>query len=576
MIKKSIKTGGAGTKKALKPSDAGTDSRDKKTTRQKGITLDHGLHFNLLTEPWLPVVGLDGEKKFLSLNDFLKSAHRLERFDFPLPGLETAVLRFLVAMVHIVGAPENKKVWEAWLTRGKFDDAFVRKLQQYKEKLDLFSPTEPFMQVVDFDDQEIEDDEIKYFLLSIQGASSSHWDHKFFNSIPTHFRLSPHAAIWMLLFYNMFTKMDGRGYKFGIIGSPPLVTFIIAENLYKTVVLNTTYNEFIMDHVMKKSLGQPRAGWINNYREKKIHSSEIRIQDGFLWKSRSIILLPESNEEGFECILTNQKTPIIVKRMVFAPQKHILKEKSFWWDPNVTYRYIGDIIKSLLPDSTLPVWRDYPSLTYTKKHEIKDKLGRTKEFRLPSLVVQQIYNSKGFVDIKNKLRLRVLAYKTDNFKIELTKENLLSLFPELLDEVEIYKRLQLMIQEIKLFQYEIIIALKIAYGIKKGSKQKQPDFQSSYWHELGSSFEESLSGIAETDKDPNEVLRDWKIMLAEHVRSTFMRHTEKLLINPKHLKHYQAARAYLENRIRKELLPVKNNDTPSVSEGARHARKSCQ
>lgn len=561
------------TKKKMNGANAGGNVKTevKASRERKGVKLDHGLSFNLLTEPWLPVVGLDANKKFLSLHDFLRTAHELERFDFPLPGLETAVLRFLVAMVHIVGAPANKQEWEAWLMRGKFDDAFINGLRKYEDKLDLFSPTEPFMQVVDFDGREIDDDETKYFILSVQGASSSHWDHKFFNSFPTYFRLSTHAATWMLLFYNMFTKMDGRGYKFGINGSPPLTTFIISENLYESIIYNSIYNEFIKDYTLKQFLGQPCAGWINRYSEAEINAGKIRIQDGFLWKSRSILLFPELNNDGSECILTNHITPIVIKRMAFAPQRKILKENNFWFDPNVTYRYRDNTIKSLLPDSTLPVWREYPSLTYIKKHEIKDKQGKIKEYRIPALVIQQLYNSRFFEGINRRLRLHVLSYKTDNFKIELNKESLLPIFPELIDDVEIYTRLQLMIQEVELFQYNLHSSFKIAYNIKKGSKQKPPEFQSSYWHELGSAFEESLAELAETDRDPNEVLRDWKILLAEHVRATFKRHTEKLLINPKHLKHYQSAHAYLESRIRNELLPKTQNDAPSASKGVRHA-----
>jgi CRISPR type I-E-associated protein CasA/Cse1 len=121
----------------------------KKKPEPQKINLDHDFSFNLLTEPWLPVVSMKGEKKFPSLNEFLKQAQDLERFDFPLPGLETAVLRFLVAIVHIVGAPNDKAEWEDWYKRGKFEDTFITELQKYKDKLDLFSKTDPFLQEIE-------------------------------------------------------------------------------------------------------------------------------------------------------------------------------------------------------------------------------------------------------------------------------------------------------------------------------------------------------------------------------------------------------------------------------------------
>jgi hypothetical protein len=82
-------------------------------------------------------------------------------------------------------------------------------------------------------------------------------------------------------------------------------------------------------------------------------------------------------------------------------------------------------------------------------------------------------------------------------------------------------------------------------------------FQSAYWHELGSAFENSLERLAESDKYADEVLSDWKKMLAGHIRATFKRHTEKLIYNPKNLKAYENGRRFLENAIFNDLLKEK-------------------
>jgi hypothetical protein len=70
-------------------------------------------------------------------------------------------------------------------------------------------------------------------------------------------------------------------------------------------------------------------------------------------------------------------------------------------------------------------------------------------------------------------------------------------------------------------------------------------------------FEDSLTRLADTDKYADEVLLDWRKTLAEHVRETFERHTEKLISNTKNLKAYENGRKYIKNAINKNLIPKK-------------------
>jgi CRISPR type I-E-associated protein CasA/Cse1 len=582
--------------------DISVNSEAKKTRKRKNVTLDHGLHFNLLTEPWLPAVGLDGEKKFLSLNDFLLSAHELERFDFPLPGLETAVMRFLVAMVHIAGAPQNKQEWEAWLARGKFDDAFINGLRKYEDKLDLFSPTEPFMQVVDITEDKMKTVEklIEFFP---SGNNHNHFgiiDCKIFNNQ----RLSPAAGAVLLIFHQMIPRNAKAGpyeqYSHGLLGQkPPYYLWLKGDNLYFSIIFNVFDNDYAKSNLKNKvNVLSQNNNWIVTP-QGELNSKEISIPVGLLWKSRSILLIPEK-EENSKCSITGELEEILIKNIYYAPQVVTLKNyKTSPWEDVFNSIVIsrekkksGDLekINKLSPAGRdLPAWKDYPALILTDNRQTKNEKGNTVDIKINQPLILQRYLSYGIYKYIRNVTICVLCVTTKEgqdklFRIE---ESNFPFSVKFIDNDKYAQKIKEIVIKIQNFEREITNRLYEANAYKEKldklpeNKRKQKEreiknkirslFQSSYWHELGSAFEESLAELAETEKDPNEVLREWKILLAGHVRDTFKRHTQKLLINPKHLKHYNAARVYLENRIRKELLPVKNNDTQSVSEGAGHA-----
>jgi len=558
MVKKAEtkKTIGAKSKSAALSSESRKkkDSKKPKGSIEKKsamIQLDHDFSFNLLTEPWLPVVTLKGEKKFLSLNDFIKTCQNLERFDFPLPGLETAVIRFMVAMVHIVGAPKDKKEWEEWLRRGKFEDGFFQEMQKYKNKLDLFSQTEPFMQNAKLKDcKEDEFDDINRLINYYPSKTNpSHWFHKYDGENSN--VLSPSSLVWLLLLYNSITFSGGSGYKPGINGKPPNYVILNGDNLFITIVLNTPNNSFLANFVNIKQIKKPENGFILKS-GLNCMPNEVNLQTGLLWNSRQLLFIPIANRGKKKCSISMETSNIVVNQFIMKPQEMSLKKGTYWSDPHVIKIDLGKKgLKNLNESGELPNWREYPSLLMTsgRKNE------KTKALIFPTITLQQLSHT---VNKSRSIRLSYFSFSTiNNAKINQIEENKYYFQSNFIDNQEMIAIIERMVDLIYQFSYQIKVNLKTAFNIKTGSTSEPPNFQTAYWHELGSAFEESLAQLANTDKEPDEVLREWKIMLAEHVRETFKRHTEKLISNPKHLKHYEAARLYLEHKIyaKDGLLP---------------------
>ncbi|EMO39045.1 CRISPR-associated protein CasA/Cse1, type TIGR02547 [Leptospira noguchii serovar Autumnalis str. ZUN142] len=524
--------------------------------------------FNLLTEPWIPVIHETNKKQLLNLNDFLRTAHKLERFDFPLPGLETAVIRFLVALVHIVGAPETLKEWEEKLSKGKFEESFIKELnEKYFDKLDLFSKKDPFMQDLNLHSTKTKSASQLIFSVSTTSVNT-HWSHFLEEN---QINLSPAISIPIILLSFTMAMSGGRGYFPGINREPPILVFLKGSNTFESIYLNVINNKLNLSiHENHKLIGKPETGF-TIITPKEYPPKSINIQTGLLWKSRSILLIPEKNEQNLVCDITGIKGVTIIKRIHFEPPTARIKQvaknqakpfdpkknrtNAFWSDP-MTIRVEEDgmeaqplrIQSNELP--TLPSWHEYPSALYITGN-LKEK---SKKFAPP--IIHQLNNLTERKRPKCRISIACVSFEPGQAKIYEYFENEYYFDPKFLSQQDKITAIESFINKTSSFEKYIQDALQKAFKIPKKSNNKPPSFQSSYWFELGSNFEKSLQRLSSED-DPNLVQNEWNELLANHVRKTFYKHTEKLIRNPKNLKQYQAGYQFLEKRVQGILLKHK-------------------
>lgn len=70
------------------------------------------LSFDLTTEPWIPVLRLNGEHAELSLRQVFEEARKLRRIVGDLPTQEFALLRLLLAVAHdALDGPRDTAHW---------------------------------------------------------------------------------------------------------------------------------------------------------------------------------------------------------------------------------------------------------------------------------------------------------------------------------------------------------------------------------------------------------------------------------------------------------------------------------
>lgn len=110
-------------------------------------TVDQASSFDLITEPWIPVVGVDGSTSAVSLEQLVIDAHTIRRIAAEAPTMTAALHRLVIALVHRVYGPPKDALWgELWSGNQLPAEPLRTYLDRYRERFDLFHPTLPFMQ----------------------------------------------------------------------------------------------------------------------------------------------------------------------------------------------------------------------------------------------------------------------------------------------------------------------------------------------------------------------------------------------------------------------------------------------
>ena len=106
-----------------------------------------GAGFDLLTEPWIPVLDMDGHADEVCLEDVLLRAHELWRITGETPPMTAALHRLALALLHRAYGPETEQDWGLLWRGPELSHTRLRKYLTGKEsRFDLFDPVRPFFQ----------------------------------------------------------------------------------------------------------------------------------------------------------------------------------------------------------------------------------------------------------------------------------------------------------------------------------------------------------------------------------------------------------------------------------------------
>lgn len=331
--------------------------------------------FNLLNEPWIFVMRLDGTLEEVSLRTLFKNASEFRNLAGELPAQDIAILRLLLAILHVVFArwdvygneasiisPSSAlQRWKDLHEKGEFNfEVIDNYLKEYEDCFYLFHPERPFYQVLNMGDA------TDYQAAKLNGELSESGNKlRLFSQRSGMSKSSlkySEAARW-LLYINAFDDTSAKPKTKGLpspgvgwLGKLGLV-FAVGSNLFETLLLNLV----LLQDGENKLWGKEHPIW---ELEKPI------------MEERRKISVPDNLSE----LMTLQSRRILLKRKIIngnmEPQvvgyellggDFFQKENAFSEQMTV-WRYgktEGSKIEQYMPrrhDPTKQLWRDFPAL----------------------------------------------------------------------------------------------------------------------------------------------------------------------------------------------------------------------
>jgi CRISPR system Cascade subunit CasA len=302
--------------------------------------------FNLIDEPFLPVVWRDGRTEELGLRVALGNAHELRELRDDSPLVTAALHRLLLAVLHRVFGPEDEDAWTRLRDRGRWDP---KALDTYldsdccRDRFDLFDARRPFYQVAGSPKKPGSVGRLAHELAG--GNNATLFDH---NRDDPPAVLSPSEAARLLIAQQAYAVGGGKSAT-GYTSHAPLLQGVIilpqGGTLFETLLLNlVAYNReapiparddapiWERDDPTALTSPQPR-GYL----------------DYLTWQSRTIALHPE----------TEGRT--VIRQASYAQGRKLDAPGLF--DPQMAYRKSKDQgWRALRLDEDKALWRDSTAL----------------------------------------------------------------------------------------------------------------------------------------------------------------------------------------------------------------------
>jgi CRISPR system Cascade subunit CasA len=453
--------------------------------------------FDLLSEPWVPVIDRSGTPLQLNLADTVLNAHQLGEIRDTVPVFEFGLYRFLTALVQDIFRiehPDDLADLLAGAAKGLAPDRVGAYFTEHRGRFDLFHPQRPFLQDASLANAERKPVALLHPAVP-SGTNAVHFHHR----EEFDFAVAPAVATRLLLGTPAFMTMGGAGLSPSINGAPPWYVLVRRENLAETLLLGCS----TLPRAMGRALGLP--AWRNECGPATGPRADTSLLDALTWQPRRILLFPE---EGGRCAYTGSTPDTLVRRMAFVAGA----KPAFVWtdDPNVAYRGGDKGLLPLRPREGREVWRDVGALAFARE----SRGGESTYHRRPAAVTQFAHLARaGDLPGGGDLDLLVYGMRTDlKTKVfEWQREGLC--VPARLAWGEFYHdRAQQALDEAEEIARLLRYALRKAYP-RDGKSNKAGAFetligaaQRNYWARLRPAYDGFLRGLA-AEPDEETLLR---------------------------------------------------------------------
>lgn len=302
-------------------------------------------HFDVLNEPWIPVVFSDGHRDMLGIRDTLLRSHEIVHFTKGNILEEYGLYRFLTLFATSIFRPYAYIDILSVLEEGRISEEVINSyIQCCKDEgvsFDLFDEKRPFLQATYNPQYDVKPKTVLYLDLTAETGNNP----MYLNPVPEAEGSLPYdKALRSLIACYVFTVGAGQGYKSGMHNGSPLFLLPKRKNLFETLVYSMP------------CLGKDDSKEFWRDTEEIVPDapvSHIGILQGMLFPVRRIVLLPSSDEE-------------VVRQIYFSMGRRITKEiresnaypdwyLTYFMDKNNKWKYV-------MASSEKSLWRNVGSL----------------------------------------------------------------------------------------------------------------------------------------------------------------------------------------------------------------------
>lgn len=355
--------------------------------------------FNVLDEPWIPVVGLDGIRECLGIRETLRRAHELKEISVVSPLEEFSVYRFLSVFLMDALRPKRLSDIKKIFNCGFFD---MERIEDYLffcdcegVSFDLFDEKRPFMQAAFSDELDKEAKPISCIDCCLpSGNNHLHFEHEQVEnrSIPVD------KAARLLITFQQFCTAGAQGYPSGVNASPPYFGIIKAQTLFEILIFT-----MLPCQTIEISFDDPPVIW----RSAEVVVSKKQVGEtswlrGMLFPARRVCLVAPKDGAHVE--------------QVYLSQGENFVNKEIWIDPFVSYRTTENGRSPLRPKREKPVWRNIHDIVDIKGGHASMLLTQYKKLADTSYVRMTLYG----VETNQASYLEIMRHDL-HFRCDLTE-----------------------------------------------------------------------------------------------------------------------------------------------------------
>lgn len=350
--------------------------------------------FDVLVEPWIPVVVRDGSSAELGILDCLRQSHQVKEIKDPSPIIEFGLYRLLVAFVldALILAdrrPEDHYDLRDLIDQGSFAEGlFANYVEACGDVFDLFHPEKPFLQTV-MEEREGLGALARLFPAMPSGTNVSHWHHQ----PEADWRVTPAEAARLLTTIAPFMTAGGAGLSPSINGAPAVYVMPVGHSLHQTLVMNIPLRA-------DQEAGSGVVAW----RERSTpgrERTEATTVEALTWRPRKIQLLLEAADDA-----DGVSDTMWVRQMRFGKGD---STRFPWVDANLAYRYDDKKVTPVRMRENRALWRDAGPLMLVGDTVVAQTGSKSVVFRRPDSVDQAFeIDIPGLPD-----RINAYAMRTD-------------------------------------------------------------------------------------------------------------------------------------------------------------------